>query len=91
MNPVTIVNQIRSGERTGYTSTEPHDLLLICEQALGQGDTEIAEMFYTELNTIEQSIYQFRVAQLGNDAEMAQAIGDQYATIPFPAPFLSMA
>ena len=72
MNPATIVEQIRSGERTEYTSSEPHDLLLICEQALGQGETEIAEMFYPKLNSIEQSIYQFRMAQLGNDAELAQ-------------------
>ncbi len=72
MNPATIVNQIKSGELTGYTSSEPHDLLLICEQALGQGDSEIAELFYSKLNTIEQSIYQFRIAQLGNDAESAQ-------------------
>ena len=72
MNPATIVNQIKSGELTGYTSSEPHDLLLICEQALGQGDSEIAELFYSKLNTIEQSIYQFRMAQLGNDAESAQ-------------------
>ena len=47
-------------------------MLLICEQALGQGETEIAEMFYPKLNSIEQSIYQFRIAQLGNDAELAQ-------------------
>ena len=72
MNPAIVVDQIRSGERTGYTSSEPHDLLLICEQALGQGVTEIAEIFYPELNSIEQSIYQFRMAQLGNDAELAQ-------------------
>lgn len=72
MNPATIVNQIKSGELAGYSSSEPHDLLLICEQALGQGDSEVAEMFYSKLNTIEQSIYEFRMAQLGNDAASAQ-------------------
>ena len=36
MNPETIVNEIGSGIRSDYVSSEPHALLLICEQALGQ-------------------------------------------------------
>ena len=31
------------------------------------------------------------IAMMRGDAELASAIGDQYATIPFPTPFLSMA
>ena len=62
MNPETIVNEIRSGSRSDYVSTEPHDYLLICEQALGQGEAQIASMFFNRLNEIEQSIFHFRSA-----------------------------
>jgi hypothetical protein len=72
MNPETIVEEIRSGVRSDYVETEPHELLLICEQSLGQGHTDIASMFYARLNEIEQDIYHFRSAQLANDAVLAQ-------------------
>jgi len=72
MNPETIVGEIMSGVRSDYIESNPHDLLLICEQALGQGHNHVAEMFYDRLNEIEQSIYQFRSAQLANDAILAQ-------------------
>ena len=72
MNPETIVNEICSGIRSDYVSSEPHELLLICEQALGQGEHQIASMFFNRLNEIEQSIFHFRNAQLQNNAELAQ-------------------
>ena len=72
MNPETIVNEIGSGIRSDYVSSEPHELLLICEQALGQGEHQIASMFFNRLNEIEQSIFHFRNAQLQNNAELAQ-------------------
>lgn len=72
MNPETIVNEICSGIRSDYVSSEPHELLLICEQALGQGEHQIASMFFNRLNEIEQSIFHFRKAQLQNNAELAQ-------------------
>ena len=72
MNPEIVVRELKFGQRADYESTEPHDLLLICEQALGAGEIEIAEKFYPRLNDIEQCIYQFRVAQRNNQAELAQ-------------------
>ena len=72
MNPEIVVSELKIGQRTDYESTEPHDLLLICEQALGEGEIEIAERFYPRLNDIEQCIYQFRIAQRNNQAELAQ-------------------
>lgn len=72
MNPESIVSELRSGKRTDYQSTTDHDLLLICEQAIGEGLHQIAEIFFSRLNEIEQSIYQFRIAQQNNDAEMAK-------------------
>mgnify|MGYP003306156516 CR=1 FL=1 len=72
MNPEKIVNEICSGIRADYVSSEPHDYLLICEQALGQGEPQIANMFFNRLNEIEQSIFHFRDAQLQNDAELVQ-------------------
>ena len=72
MNPENIVNEIRSGKRTDYQTSKAHQALLICEQALGAGEAAIAQMFYTRLSEIEQQIYHFRVAQLDNDATLAQ-------------------
>ncbi|MEE2758581.1 MAG: hypothetical protein VYA86_01215 [Candidatus Thermoplasmatota archaeon] len=72
MNPENIVNEIRSGKRTDYQTSKAHEALLICEQALGAGEAAIAQMFYTRLSEIEQQIYHFRVAQLDNDAALAQ-------------------
>ena len=72
MNPEIVVSELKIGQRADYESTEPHDLLLICEQALGEGEIEIAERFYPRLNDIEQCIYQFRIAQRNNQAELAQ-------------------
>ena len=72
MNPEIVVSELKIGQRADYESTEPHDLLLISEQALGEGEIEIAERFYPRLNDIEQCIYQFRIAQRNNQAELAQ-------------------
>ena len=72
MNPEIVVSELKFGHRTDYESTVPHDFLLICEQALGEGEIEIAERFYPRLNDIEQCIYQFRIAQRNNQAELAQ-------------------
>ncbi len=72
MNPADIVDGIRTGVITDFTASEPHDFLLICEQALGQGEPQIAKLFFDRLNTIEKSIYKFRNAQMANDATLAQ-------------------
>ena len=57
--------------------------------ALVQEGLEKQQELKDELNATLDKVN--NVEMMRGDAELAQAVGDQYATIPFPAPFLSMA
>ena len=37
MDPREIIDQLLNGELESFTSQEPHDVLVVCEQALGEG------------------------------------------------------
>ena len=67
----------------------PNNEITLDGDALVQEGLEKQQELKDELNATLDKVN--NVEMMRGDAEMAQAIGDQYATIPFPAPFLSMA
>ena len=72
MDPRQIIDQLLNGELESFTSQEPHDVLVVCEQALGEGHFEIAQALQQSLTDAESEFINFRKSQLDNDAESAQ-------------------
>ena len=72
MDPRQVISELISGQRTEFVSTEPHDVLIIAEQSICEGQNELFEQLSNQLNSIELEIANFRFAQLANDAEGAQ-------------------
>ena len=72
MDPRQVISELISGQRTEFVSTEPHDVLIIAEQAICEGQNELFEQLSNQLNSIELEVANFRIAQLANDAEGAQ-------------------
>ncbi|MEE2747242.1 MAG: hypothetical protein VX473_02100 [Candidatus Thermoplasmatota archaeon] len=72
MDPRLIVSQLISGEITHYDSDKEHDILIVAEQAIGDGHDEIADILCRQLNDIELQIVNFRRAQMSNNASEAQ-------------------
>ncbi len=72
MDPRVVIAELISGQREEFVTKEPHDVLIIAEQAICEGHTELFEQLSKQLNRIELEIINFRIAQLANDAESAQ-------------------
>ena len=72
MDPRQVISELITGQRTEFVSTEPHDVLIIAEQAICEGQNDLFEQLSNQLNSIELEIANFRIAQLANDAEGAQ-------------------
>ena len=71
MDPRQVISQLLNGESVDLSENQ-HDALIVTEQAIGEGHTELVAQLSQELNDIELQIVQFRKAQISNDAEMAQ-------------------
>jgi hypothetical protein len=67
----------------------PNNEITLDGDALVQEGMEKQLELKEELNATLDKVN--NVEMMRGDAELAQAVGDQYATIPFPAPFMSMA
>ena len=72
MDPRQIVNQLLNGELDSFTPENPHEGLIVCEQALGEGHTQIYENLKSSLSESEIAFCNFRKSQLDNNAELAQ-------------------
>lgn len=72
MDPRLIVSELISGQRSDFVATEPHEALIIAEQAVCEGHSDLSKQLSKQLNSIELEIINFRSAQLSNDAESAQ-------------------
>ena len=67
----------------------PNNEITLDGDALVQEGLEKQQELKDELNATLDKVN--NVEMMRGDAELAQAIGDQYATIPFPTPYMSMA
>ena len=72
MDPRQVVSCLLSGEISEFIPKGQHELLIVTEQAIGEGHNELANNLENKLNKIEWQIIQFRKAQIINDAELAQ-------------------
>tara|TARA_B110000438_G_C15784960_1_gene638009 strand:- start:51 stop:920 length:870 start_codon:yes stop_codon:yes gene_type:complete len=72
MDPRQVISCFLSGEISEFTPKGPHELLILTEQAIGEGHNELADNLAIQLNEIELQIIKFRTAQIANDAELAQ-------------------
>ncbi len=72
MDPRQIVSQLIRGDITEFKSDTIHDVLVVAEQALGEGHHDMVDKLSIQLNEIELEILNFRRAQLTNDSELAQ-------------------
>ncbi|MDG1524631.1 MAG: hypothetical protein P8Q90_00980, partial [Candidatus Thalassarchaeaceae archaeon] len=72
MDPRQIVSNLLSGEVSDFVQTEQHQTLIVAEQAICEGHMGIYEDISHNLNQVEQQIIQFRIAQMSNDANLAQ-------------------
>jgi len=72
MDPRQIVSNLLSGEISDFVQTEQHQTLIVAEQAICDGHMGIYEDISHNLNQVEQQIVQFRIAQMSNDANLAQ-------------------
>ena len=72
MDPRLVISELICGQREEFVPNEPHESLIIAEQAICEGHNELSEQLCSQLNSIELEIINFRIAQLANDAESAQ-------------------
>ena len=72
MDPRLVISELISGQRAEFVANEPHEALIIAEQAICEGHNELSEQLCNHLNSIELEIINFRIAQLANDAQRAQ-------------------
>lgn len=72
MDPRHVVSQLLSGEGIGILPTGEHESLIVAEQAIGSGHSQLIGDIMPHLNEIESHIIEYRYAQLANDAEAAQ-------------------
>ncbi len=72
MDPRHVVSQLLSGEGVEILPTGEHETLIVAEQAIGEGHTQLIDVLLPFLNEIEFHILQYRYAQLANDAASSQ-------------------
>ncbi len=72
MDPRHIVSQMISGGGSEIIPKGQHEALIVAEQAMGEGHTELLGTILPHLNEIETHIIQYRSALLANDAQAAQ-------------------
>lgn len=72
MDPRNIVSRLLSGEDTAILPKGQHEALIVAEQAIGEGHTQLIENIVPHLNEIESHIVEYRYALLANDADAAQ-------------------
>ena len=72
MDPRHVVSQLLSGEGVEILPTGEHETLIVAEQAIGEGHTQLIDVLLPFLNEIEFNILQYRYAQLANDAASSQ-------------------
>lgn len=72
MDPRHVVSQLLSGEGVEILPTGEHETLIVAEQAIGEGHTQLIDVLLPFLNEIEFHILQYRHAQLANDAVSSQ-------------------
>ena len=72
MDPRHVVSQMLSGQGVEILPTGEHETLIVAEQAIGEGHTQLIDVLLPFLNEIEFHILQYRYAQLANDAVSAQ-------------------
>ena len=72
MDPRHVVSQLLSGEGVEILPTGEHETLIVAEQAMGEGHTQLIDVLLPFLNEIEFHILQYRYAQLANDAASSQ-------------------
>ena len=72
MDPRYVVSQLLSGEGVEILPTGEHETLIVAEQAIGEGHTQLIDVLLPFLNEIEFHILQYRYAQLANDAASSQ-------------------
>ena len=72
MDPRNIVSRLLSGEDTAILPKGKHEALIVAEQAIGEGHTQLIENIVPHLNEIESHIVEYRYALLANDADAAQ-------------------
>ena len=72
MDPRHVVSQLLSGQGTEILPQGDHESLIVAEQAIGEGHTQLIDDIMPNLNEIESHIIAYRYALLGNDAESAQ-------------------
>ncbi len=71
MDPRQAVSQLLRGESVNLSHNE-HDVLIVAEQAIGEGHDDLVNRLSPDLNDVELQILQFRKAQIENDADLAQ-------------------
>ena len=72
MDPRHVVSQLLSGQGVGILPTGQHETLIVAEQAIGEGHTQLIDDILPFLNDIESHILQYRFGQLANDIESSQ-------------------
>ena len=72
MDPRYVVSQLLSGQGIDSLPQGEHESLIVAEQAIGEGHTQLITDIMPKLNGIESHIIQYRYAQLANDAQSAQ-------------------
>ena len=72
MDPRHVVSQLLSGQGTEILPQGDHESLIVAEQAIGEGHTQLIDDIMPNLNEIESHIIAYRYALLANDAESAQ-------------------
>ena len=72
MDPRHVVSQLLSGQGVESLPTGEHETLIVAEQAIGEGHTQLIDVLLPFLNEIEYHILQYRYAQLSNDAISSQ-------------------
>ena len=72
MDPRLVVSKLISGQGSEIIPKGQHEALIVAEQAIGEGKSQLIGDIMPHLNEIESHIIQYRNAQLTNDAESAQ-------------------
>ena len=72
VDPRYVVSQLLSGQGIDSLPQGEHESLIVAEQAIGEGHTQLITDIMPKLNGIESHIIQYRYAQLANDAQSAQ-------------------
>ena len=72
MDPRNVVSKLLSGQGVEILPTAEHETLIVAEQAIGEGHTQLIDLLLPFLNEIEFHILQYRYAQLANDAISSQ-------------------